>query len=31
MERYKDNFPRKVNDQFRGNVIQNARMSQKDR
>ena len=31
MERYKDNFPRKVNDQFRGNVIENARMSQKDR
>ena len=31
MERYKDNFPRKVNDQFRGNVIHNARMSQKDR
>lgn len=31
MERYKDNFPRKINDQFRGNVIDNARMSQKDR
>src|SRR5699024_10423516 len=31
MERYKDNFPRKVNDQVRGNVIQNARMAQKDR
>ncbi|WP_204981717.1 phosphodiester glycosidase family protein [Mammaliicoccus sciuri] len=31
MERYKDNFPRKINDQFRGNVIDNARMSQRDR
>ena len=31
MEKYKDNFPRKINDQFRGNVIDNARMSQKDR
>ncbi|OCA12672.1 phosphodiester glycosidase family protein [Mammaliicoccus sciuri] len=31
MERYKDNFPRQINDQFRGNVVENARMSQKDR
>lgn len=31
MERYIDNFGRQVNDQFRGNVIHNARMSQKDR
>ncbi|MBG9204762.1 phosphodiester glycosidase family protein [Staphylococcus sciuri] len=31
MERYKDNFPRQINDQFRGNVIDNARMSQEDR
>ncbi|RIN98803.1 phosphodiester glycosidase family protein [Mammaliicoccus sciuri] len=31
MKRYNDNFPREINDQFRGNVIDNARMSQKDR
>lgn len=31
MERYKDNFPRQINDQFRRNVIDNARMSQEDR
>ncbi|PTJ55972.1 hypothetical protein BU006_12920 [Mammaliicoccus sciuri] len=31
MERYKDNFPRQINDQFRGNVVENARMSQRDR
>ncbi|RIN79419.1 phosphodiester glycosidase family protein [Mammaliicoccus sciuri] len=31
MKRYNDNFPREINDQFRGNVIDNARMSQEDR
>ncbi|MEX6015155.1 phosphodiester glycosidase family protein [Mammaliicoccus sciuri] len=31
MKRYNDNFPREINDQFRGNVIDNARLSQKDR
>ncbi|WP_436889149.1 phosphodiester glycosidase family protein [Mammaliicoccus sciuri] len=31
MKRYNDNFPREINDQFRGNVIDNARMPQKDR
>ncbi|MCO4323285.1 hypothetical protein [Mammaliicoccus sciuri] len=31
MKRYNDNFPREINNQFRGNVIDNARMSQKDR
>lgn len=31
MKKYRDNFPREINDQFRGNIVENARMSQEDR